>query len=97
MIPGYYWLGSLYDGDAVYPNGYRPERVFPTTPPFLTSIHTDLRTYNTALTGDTLPMDLLVRTCTRQDYRHPGVGTQGGIDEGNRAPAGVGGRGVGRG
>ena len=49
-----------------------------------------LGTHHTALAGDTLSMDLQVCPRTRQVYRHPGVGTQGGFDEGNWVSAGVG-------
>ena len=90
-------MGPLYDGDAVYTDGRRPDRISPEAPICTTDFKMALGTHHTVLAGDTLPMDMQVSSCTRQVYRHPGVGTQGEIDEGDRAPAEIGRRGVGGG
>jgi hypothetical protein len=96
-LTGYHRLGPLYDGDAVHTDGRRPEHISPAAPIHKTGFIMALRTHHATLAGDTLPMDLQVRSCTRQVYRHSGVSTQGGIDEGDRVPAGIGEKGAGRG
>ena len=57
-------MGPLYDGDAVYTNGRRPERIPPATSIDTPGFDMALRTNHTALAGDTLPMDLQVRRGT---------------------------------
>ena len=53
-------MGQLYDGDAVYANGGRPECI-PLAASFDTSsLELAIGTYHAALAGDTLPMDLQV-------------------------------------
>ena len=89
-------MGPVYDGDAVKTDGQRSERTFPTTSSIKTFIQMDIGTYNTTLSGYTLPMDLQLHPCPLHVYRHPGVGTQGEHDEGDSTPAGNGGRGDGR-
>ena len=53
-------MGQLYDGDAVYANGGRPERVPPAASFDTSSFELAIGTYHAALAGDTLPMDLQV-------------------------------------
>ncbi len=53
-------MGPLYDGDAVYTNGRRPEHIPPAAPIDTPGFDMALRTNHAALAGDTLPMDLQV-------------------------------------
>ena len=96
-LTGYHQLGPLYDGDAVHTDGRRPERISPAAAIHKTGFEMALGTHHATLAGDTLPMDQQVHSRTQQVYQHPGVGTQEGIDEGDRIPAGIGRRGAGRG
>jgi hypothetical protein len=53
-------MGPLYDGDAVYTNGRRPERIPPAAPIDTSGFDIALGTNHAAPAGDTLPMDLQV-------------------------------------
>ena len=53
-------MGPLYDGDAVYTNGRRPERIPPAAPIDTSGFDMALGTNHAAPAGVTLPMDLQV-------------------------------------